>query len=210
VTARRAAGPGLGAVVALVVAAAAGLLVSTAGAWVTGVLERPAPLPAEALSFDAGDLAPSVRALGLVVLAAAPALLAVRGRSRVAVGVVLLLAGLGAAWTSVGAVLDPVAALPAGAVPDGTTADVAVTARPYLALAAAVGTVLVGALVVARGGRWPALGRRYEAPAAQAEGRAADAATPAEPVATTDPPAAAVDGASAWEALDRGEDPTGT
>jgi hypothetical protein len=179
--------PGLAAAVAGVVGVGFLLLVSTAGPWVTGGLERPAPLPSETVSAGAAEVAPAVRALGVVVLAGAPALLAVRGRLRAAVGGVLLLAGAGALWATVGVVRDPGAAVAAGA-------DVAVTSRPWLALAAAVGAIAVGALVVVRGGSWPALGRRYEAPAARR-------------AAATGPVA---DGAQAWDALDRGEDPTGT
>jgi uncharacterized membrane protein (TIGR02234 family) len=54
--------------------------------------------------------------------------------------------------------------------------------------------VAAGLLVVVRGRRWPGMGRRYER---------ADAAAP-RPVVRTDEERAQ----AAWQALDRGEDPT--
>jgi hypothetical protein len=104
------------------------------------------------------------------------------------VGAVVLLCALGAAVLSARAALDP-----AGAAPSGQRASVTATARPALATFAALVGVATGALVVTRGHRWPALGRRYETPAARAE---------------TQPAGAPVEGAGAWDALDRGEDPT--
>jgi hypothetical protein len=184
----RPARSGLGPAVALAVVSGAGLLAASSGAWATSVLQRPAPLPAQRAVLTAGELAPGARALGLVVLAAAAALLAARGRARSAVGVVLLLCALGAAVLSARAALDP-----AAAAPSGQPASLTATARPALATLAGLVGVAAGALVVTRGHRWPALGRRYETPAARAEAQ---------------PAGAPVEGAGAWDALDRGEDPT--
>lgn len=176
---------GLGSAVLLLVLAGAALLVATAGPWLTGVVPRPAPLPDELLERTADDVAPAVRALGLVVLAAAPALLAVRGRGRPVLGALVVAAGAGALVAALRPLLDPTGV-------SGTGADLSATARPWLAAAGAALAVLGGLLVVVRGRGWPGLGRRYEAPAARREA-----------------PDPAADGAAAWEALDRGEDPTG-
>jgi uncharacterized membrane protein (TIGR02234 family) len=156
------------------------LLLAAGGDWVTGTVDAPSPLPAQ----DVGAGAPgSVRALALVVLAGVAALFATRRAGRLVVGALLLLAGVAAAAVAVGVLADPL-----GALPDDASAA-ASTGRPLLALAGAVAAALAGALTVARGRSWPALGRRYEVPAAR------------PPAARDEPPAL-------WEALDRGEDPT--
>ncbi len=67
-----------------------------------------------------------------------------------------------------------------------------------LAVAAGVLGVAAGLVVVRRGWRWPAMGRRYERPGGAAEPGPRLAAAP-----TTDEERAA-----AWQALDRGQDPT--
>lgn len=174
----------LGSAVLLVLAGAVLLLVSTAGAWVTGVEVRPAPLPSSPAEVGADDAAGPVRALGLVVLAAVPALLATRRSGRTAVGVLLVLAGIGAGVAAARVLADPEALLDAS--------DVGATSRPLLAVAGAVVTAVAGAVVVARGRRWAAMSRRYETPAARQEEATAGLAGPPE----------------LWDALDRGEDPT--
>jgi hypothetical protein len=59
---------------------------------------------------------------------------------------------------------------------------------PVLTAAGGLAVAAVGALTIARGGRWPAMGARYERPAQRGQ----PAARPEQ----------------LWEALDRGEDPT--
>jgi uncharacterized membrane protein (TIGR02234 family) len=179
----------LGTAVLLVLAGAVLLLVSTAGAWVTGVEVRPPPLPSTELEVDADEAASGVRALGLVVLAAVPALAATRRTGRTAVGLLLVLAGVLAGAAAVRVMSDP------GAVVGPEVDDVAATARPLLAVAGAVVTAVAGAVVTARGRRWAALSRRYEP---------LDDSRPS-PADVTTPPAAAPE---IWDALDRGEDPT--
>jgi len=179
----------LGTAVLLVLAGAVLLLVSTAGAWVTGVQVQPEPLPSSPVAVSGAEAAAPVRALGLVVLAAVPALAATRRHGRTAVGVLLVLAGAAAGAAAVDVLGDP------GSLVELDVDDVATTARPWLAVAGAVVTALAGAVVTARGRRWAGLGRRYEAPAARS----------AEPAATG---GAAPEGPELWDALDRGEDPT--
>lgn len=185
--------------VLLVLLGAVLLLASTAGDWVTGVDRQPEPLPLRDVAASASDVASPVRALGLVVLAGVPALLATRGRGRTVLGALLVLAGAAAGAAAAGVLSDPAAALPAG------TSDVDTTFRPWLAVGGAVVTALAGALVTGRGHRWATMSARYDAPAA---GASPDRSPGAEPLPDgRDRPAPAED-PSLWEAFDRGEDPT--
>jgi hypothetical protein len=133
-----------------VVACAAGaglVLLAAARTWSTTVTVRAAPLPPERVAHTGGGLTPWLPAVALVGLAGAGALLATRGVVRRAVGVLLLLVGLG---------------LAAGGA-----------ARFHLASGGGRGwpvLVVVGGLVVAWSGyrtlrdsaAWPAMGSRYE------------------------------------------------
>lgn len=130
-------------------------------------------------------------ALGLVGLAGTVAVLAAGRWLRPVVGALLVLAGAGAAVASTQAWRHPRAA-DVGTVsthPLARTSHLATTGWPAVALAAAVLLAVAGGLVLWRGARWPGMGRRYEAPGARRP-------PPRDPVA------------AAWEALDRGEDPT--
>jgi uncharacterized membrane protein (TIGR02234 family) len=131
------------------------------------------------------------QALALVGLAGVLALAATRSWGRVAVGTLLLAAGIGVTVEA------------ARALVRGVTADVSfvvygsegsvISGRPGWAVATLIGGLLLsvgGALVTVRGRRWAALGSSYDSPAASA---AAD-----EPV--TDK--------QVWDSLDRGDDPT--
>ena len=189
--------------------AGAVLLLAGAGAtWLTVVVEGRAPLPDVTARVSGADLVPGLRGLGVVGLAAVPALLSVRGWGRVAVGV--LLAGTGAlAAVLVVRVLADVGAAVSGS---GTLMDVGFAAFaagegpplspwPYAVLLGSLLLAAAGLLVVVRGRAWPALGRRYEAPAA----RPASALSEGPATAPAAGPSADKD---VWEALDRGEDPT--
>ena len=193
--------------------AGAGLLVVLAGRpWVTrGITDVPG---VAVVSASGGGVAPAAPALALVAAAAAVALL-VTGRigRRLAAGV-LLLAGLGAA-----AAVVVVLASPGNAVASAVTAATgrsggvagpaaAVTGWVWPALVASVVVTLCGAVATLRAGSWPAPGRRFDAPAA-ASGPAAAVGGPG----SAQPSSAAVrgkdDAIGAWDALSRGEDPTG-
>jgi len=142
--------------------------------------------------LTAGDLGLALQALGLVGLAGVPALAATRRAGRIVVGILLALTGGLVVVRAVGVLLDP-----AGAADVASTdpAGLELTAWPAVAVAGGLLLVAAGLLVAVRGRRWAALGRRYEAPGA---------AGPPEPE-TTGPVAER----ELWEALDRGEDPTG-
>ncbi|RBY74486.1 TIGR02234 family membrane protein [Geodermatophilus sp. TF02-6] len=183
-------------------AAAGGLALSTGGqTWVTATAQRPAPLPPVTDQLTGGALAPLVPASGLLLLAAAVALVAVRGAGRVAVGLLAAVAGGVLGWSGLRPlVTDLHVAAPGvlgGATP-GSTLDTRVHAGwPVLALIAGVLAVAAGLLTVLRGRAWPGLGRRHERPAGTAS-----AAAPARPRTGEDR------ALEAWRALDRGEDPT--
>ncbi len=185
----------------------AGALALSAGgqAWAVVTAERRAPLPAVSAELSGAEAAPLVPAAGLVLLAAAVALLAVRGAGRVVVGLLTALAGGTLFWSGLRALTvgldDAGDDLPglAGRAVSSTDADVSTT-WPALVVVAGVLAVATGAFVVVRGRAWPAMGRKYERADQTAGGQ--QAAAPARPRTDED---RAVD---AWKALDRGEDPT--
>jgi len=174
----------LRAAVLLVLAGAALVLLGAGRDWVHVVLAASPPLPPRTEARTGGDLAGGLRPLGLLGLAGVAALAGTRGRGRVVLGAVLLLAGAAACATTV-SVLARGASAAVEQAPG-------FTAWPGAALLGGALLALGGLVVVARGGRWATLSARYEAPAARA---AAPAAAPRPEVA-------------AWDALDRGEDPT--
>ena len=181
-------------------AAAGGLTLSTGGqTWLTATLQRPAPLPPVTEQLTGSALVPLVPAGGLVLLAAAVALVAVRGACRVVVGLLAAVAGGVLGWSGLRTLVTDADATAAGMVGSGTpgstlTPEVS-AAWPALALVAGLLAVAAGLLTVLRGRTWPGMGRRYERPATAA-------AAPARRQADED---RALD---AWRALDRGEDPT--
>jgi uncharacterized membrane protein (TIGR02234 family) len=176
-------------------ALAGALALSAAGqTWSTVSVTRRAPLPPVTEVLTGSALAPLVPAAGLLLLAAAAAVPAVRGAARIAVGALVALAGAALAWSALRVLTggaDPGRAAPG----ERRTADLA-TAWPVLCLVAAVLALAAGALVLCRGSTWPGMGRRYE--------RGAGGAAPAPARARTDEDRAL----DAWRALDRGDDPT--
>jgi len=180
-------------------AAAGGLALSTGGqTWLTATVTRPEPLPPVTEQLTGSALAPLVPAGGLVLLAAAVALVAVRGGGRVLVGLLAAVAGGVLGWSGLRTVAIDGGAAAAGVVgsgPPGSTVTAEVSAGwPLLALLAGLLAVAAGLLTVLRGRSWPGMGRRYE--------RTAAAPAAARPRTDED---RALD---AWRALDRGEDPT--
>lgn len=173
----------VGAFLVLVAADREWALVDVAG---TGLL------PARELAVGGSDLAPGVRALGLVALAGVVAIPATKRWGRIVVGLLLALIGVGVVAAAYGvasdlftAVQDSDAVRNAGGVQGESTRG---TVWPYVCGLGGLAVAAAGFFVAARGRRWAALGQRYEAPAA----------------AATRPPGER----DLWEALDRGDDPT--
>jgi uncharacterized membrane protein (TIGR02234 family) len=186
---------------AVLASAAAGGLALFAGGqtWATLSAVRPAPLPPVTGVLAGSTHAPLVPAAGLVLLAAAVALLAVRAGGRTAVGALMTISGLALVWTAgralAGGLRDAAAEVP---VVVGTPVAEVSTVWPATTVVAGVLGALAGVLVVLRGRRWPAMGSRYERGTTDAGG----APAPARP--RTEEERAHL----AWNALDRGEDPT--
>ncbi|RKE18599.1 putative membrane protein (TIGR02234 family) [Streptomyces sp. TLI_171] len=132
--------------------------------------------------------------MALVAMAAAVAVFAVRGRARVLVGALTVLAGAGVIAGALIGNADTAGlhAVAAGqlALSSGRAEEITRTAWPWVALLGGVLLAAAGALTVRFGRGWPAMGSRYDAPTRK-------------PVSGGDGPA------DLWKALDRGEDPTG-
>nr|WP_245675359.1 Trp biosynthesis-associated membrane protein [Micromonospora halophytica] len=139
-------------------------------------------LPATRQDRSGADLLPWLSALALVALAGGGAVLATRARLRRLLGALLALLGLAVAA--------------GGGYGLAAGLDGEVSRRwPALCLLGGVLAALGGGLTALRGDRWPAMGARYERrtrPEAAPDGR------PATERGTRE----------AWDALDRGEDPT--
>ncbi|HVE73912.1 MAG TPA: Trp biosynthesis-associated membrane protein [Mycobacteriales bacterium] len=133
---------------------AAAAFAAAAPPWAHATVRPPAPLPPRMFELAAPD---SVRALAVVGIAGAVAVIAARGWARMAVGVVVMAAGIGI-------VLAALTYQPE--LPDGVTASV-VNENGWWLLAAVTGALLaVGGLATAvRGRDWATLSRRYEPPA---------------------------------------------
>jgi uncharacterized membrane protein (TIGR02234 family) len=181
---------------------AGGLALSAGGqTWADVSADRQPPLPPLSAVLTGSDAAPLVPAAGLVLLAAAVALLAVRGVGRAVVGLLMAVAGGVLGWSGVralaGGLEDAATELPGvGRVAGPVTVDVA-TAWPVFAVVVGLLGVAAGLVAVVRGRTWPAMGRRYE------RAGAVPAAAPARRPETDEDRAQA-----AWKALDRGVDPT--
>lgn len=173
--------------------AGAGLaLFAATRTWSVEVTVRPAPLSNVVVRHPGGDLLPWLPALALVALAATGALLATRGGGRRLVGGLLLLVGLGvAAGGGYGLV---------GAGGGDTS-----TAWPLLCGLGGLLAAVAGGLTAGWGHTWPAMGARYERVRAGTAGAGPVGSPGAESTGGR------VDGrrtVAAWDALDRGEDPT--
>jgi hypothetical protein len=133
-----------------------------------------------------GDVAPALPALGLALLVLALAVFVSRSWVRQLVGLVVVVVGGAATALALTTRDDLAAELTRQAF--ASSASIAPSTSGWAVAAAVVGVlaVLAGAATVIVGARWPTLGSRYDAPAARPRDEAV----------------------SAWEALDRGDDPT--
>jgi uncharacterized membrane protein (TIGR02234 family) len=178
---------------AVVVTAAGGLIVLVASGrvWSRITVQIPAAATTR-VSVTGHAVEPSLPALGIALLALAAGLVAARGLLRRIVGVVIALVGgiaLAVAIVGRGSVSSALTSHEVG----GLAIPVHGSANGWWVVAAVGGLLAVatGALAAARSGEWAAMGRKYEAPD------------------TTQPTVAKGDPAdTAWDALDRGEDPT--
>jgi uncharacterized membrane protein (TIGR02234 family) len=185
----------LGAAVLLCLVGAFLVLVGAGRVWASVRVQSGPISGVRVVSVPGAEVVAGVRALGLVGLAGVPALVATRRVGRLVVGALLVLTGAGVVVAALGADVGAAAAREAASISTGPPAMAAIRQTVWSSVTAAGGVLLVlaGLLTVLRGTSWPGLGQRYEAPAA------APAAAPSPGLAER----------GLWEALDRGEDPTG-
>jgi uncharacterized membrane protein (TIGR02234 family) len=190
---------------ALMSALGAGLILMSVGQdWAHGTVSEPIRMSIDATGTQLSGLPD---ALGLVGLAGAVALFAVRRIGRYAVGVLLLGAGVGVIAVVAGQFghLDaPLVANAAAQSIAGSTAQVSgvgTTGWPYLALFGGLLVALAGADTLVFGRNWTGLSSRYDAPSAPG---ARDAGSPGTAAESAEPTAREL-----WDALGRGADPTG-
>jgi uncharacterized membrane protein (TIGR02234 family) len=191
----------------LACAAGAGLAIFAATrTWSLRVVVRPG-LPELRTARTGAEQMPLLVGVTLVALAGAGALLATRGALRRVLGGLLALVGVAVAVLAVvgRAALDPGRAGAAGAI------------WPVACVLGAAMIVVAGVLAARHGHRWPAMGSRYErgnVPQRPAEPGAGSGPLPpaghTRPHTPRDQQAeiAPVDTQAAWDALDRGDDPT--
>jgi len=186
----------------VVVAAGAGgalALVAAGQTWVAGTVSD---LPGgDAVAATGNDLLPVAVPLALIACAGAVVLATAGASMRAVAAAVLVPTGIVLAVAAPAAARHPAASLrPAARRLAGTTEVVVtgthVTAWPWLVAAAGTAIAAAGLVALARGRAWS--GRSPAAGGTGPDGTGADG-LPAE--ARPDPMAA-------WEALDRGEDPT--
>lgn len=172
----------------LVVGGVLGLVTATR---VWGTAMQRGSLSTVPLEVTGNDLVPLASAVSLVSLAAVVAVPAVRGVGRRIVGGVLILLGGGVAIASwmVALSLDERVADWAGSTAGSETFAGIVATEPIWAFGLVVSSLVIwtsGILVAVRGPAWPGMSARYERRPRRADRPSRDA----------------------WEALDRGEDPT--
>ena len=152
--------------------------------------------PVSEVVLTGRDLAPIGSAAGWVALAGLAGLLATRTWGRRVIGAVIALACGTAGATALAFALTGAsfieATLQARSIGDVQASTVSTTTWWLVAMIGGLIAAVAGSLAIVRGPSWPRLSGRYER---SASGGGAD-------------PDAPVSGIQAWDALDRGEDPT--
>jgi uncharacterized membrane protein (TIGR02234 family) len=157
-------------------------------------------------SLTGRELSGTAGALGWAGLAGLAALFAVRGRTRVAVGALLVVFGGGAAYASVNAIQR--AHVLSAAADKSSLAGLAATgvhtgAWAWMSMGGGLLLAAGGLLTLVRGVRWPGMSARYEAPGGSAAPAVEDRAPSGRAAAGVES-----DPSRLWKSLDRGEDPT--
>jgi uncharacterized membrane protein (TIGR02234 family) len=202
---------GLGTALAALLVGGGLAILAASRPWNRIVVHRAAPLGPISQDVAGRTLEPAVTGLAVVALAGVIAVLATRGRVRVAVGGLLLVVGAVLIWpaaagfsaVSDGRARSLVADARTGVVLDRAT-KITVQTQPVWPFLAIVGAVLVlagGGVVAVRGRSWHGMSARYE--------RATPVVTDPSELSPED--AARVRGQAdlaLWQSLERGEDPT--
>lgn len=190
--------------VALCLLGAVVVIVAAGRTWVELPAVRDALLPGRRRDVTGSDLAPGVRALGVVGLAGVVALAATRSRGRTLVGLLLAVVGGGVGLESVRAATDLEGRLARMDQVQDAAGTLAVegTAWPWVAVVGGVLLMLAGLLVAVRGRHWAGLSARYEPPIVNG-----GSVAPVDPSAVARSAPDRSDRAL-WDELDRGGDPT--
>jgi len=208
------AGRELAGVVLVCAAGAGAVLLASSRVWLRLAAPRTPPLPELAVTLAGRDLEPLVPALGVVGLAGLVALLATRRWGRLAVGAVLAAAGLVLVLRSLPHLAAPGPAeartllldqgRATGEPPGATIAASASPAWPLLAALGGAALLAGGVGTVLRSRRWPGMSARYDAPSSASTAAVSPPQATGPGLASDD----SVNASAAWDALDRGEDPT--
>ncbi|MFC7328357.1 Trp biosynthesis-associated membrane protein [Marinactinospora rubrisoli] len=171
---------------------AAALLAATSQTWARGQITLPGPVAPAPVELAAGQVSPTAAAMGWVSLAAVAALVATRGWTRRAAGLLVAVFGAVAVidvWrgTRPGHLVRLAERQATAAGEAGGLAPDPVW--PWVALAAGLLLTAAGLFAVVRGPAWPAMSSRYDRHSAARTDR-------------SDHPA------DLWKSLDSGADPT--
>lgn len=177
--------------------------------WSTSVVTD-VGLPTITVELSGREVAPAGAAMALVALTGIAALVATRRVGRLITSVVLILAGVLAAYVAVASGASS-SASGAGQISDRTGLEVvtsgSTTGTAWWAVAAVGGLVVAasGAVALRTSAAWPVLGGRYERSATGSPGASTHPVDlAARPPVTRPAPATA----SVWDQLDAGVDPT--
>lgn len=183
------------------------VLVSYGATWETvevAVFAGTGPSPTTTVALTGRELAPFGAAAGLVGLAGVAGILATRRWGRRIVGAVVALSGGAAGAIAVAFGLAGRAFVEASLAARGLdpASAAAATSTPWwiVGVAGGLAMLVAGLLTIARGAQWPGLSSRYER-----DGSTGPRGTPGQ---DPGPAEGSVGGIAAWDALDRGEDPT--
>lgn len=182
---------------------AAGLIFfATSQEWVLVDVPRPAPLPGGLKSATGSGVLPGLTAVAIVLLAAVVAVAATRRLGRRIVGALVTVCGVAAVALVVPFLTGTPASVLADVRATGTSVEtghgVPASYPPWLALVGALIAIVVGVAIAVRGPSWSKMGSKYETPAA------ADTPAGTAPGESSE----SVNHRDAWNALDRGIDPT--
>lgn len=186
--------------VALIALAAAGaaMLAGLAQVWVRAVAGG-GGVPTVTTDLTGRDLVPAAAGAAILILAGVAGVVATSRTARAVVAAVVAVVAVGGAIAVVRFAASAREIGQARVATDLPGVDVAVTTSGWwLITAAGAAIAAIAALVtVARGHRWPSLGGRYQRDPGGSAPRPGSSARPDSLTA-----------AAAWDALDRGEDPT--
>lgn len=152
-------------------ASGGGVFASAQQTWQSATVEN-SGLPSDDISVSGAAAVPLVPALGLVIAAAALAIIAASGRLRkivgglviitAVIGIISIATGSGALQSAFDRAVQDSPAFSGGSAPQAQVSLV----WPALAIGGFVLAIVVGGVIIGCAGWWATMGRRYDAPAA--------------------------------------------